>query len=152
MNYGVFAGRIATVPSVSIIPFGDSGNAFACKFVICTCDSGGESTKGEFFECVAFEDAARSVRDEFRKGDPIIAAGKIRNFAFKDANGTHHFTQVVLAEHVEHADSSAAHGKAPIISEIAEMDKLFSEVCSLGFLCVEEKDYAELAIGYSLMM
>lgn len=150
MNYGVFAGRLVTVPNVSLIPLEEteSGNVFVCKFVICTYDSFGmDYTKGEFFECLAFEDAAKSVTDDFRKGDPIVVAGKIRNFAFKDANDTPHFTQVVLVEHVEQADYLHERKRAPVLSDIAEMDRLFSEVCSLGFLCIDEKDYVDLAIS-----
>ena len=157
MNYGVFTGNMCTVPSVSIIQTEEKEQIFICKFVICTNEVVEGRRQSDFFECVAFEDTAQAVNDGFFKGAKINIFGKIKNFTFKDANNTAHFTNIVLAEHIEYGDSAAElsdvqknHSgviKFPVIAELAEMDRLFKIVCNNGFLCVDENDYYYIALN-----
>lgn len=158
MNYGVFTGNLCTVPSVSFIPIKEKEQIYICKFIICTSEFVNDKKQFDFFECVSFEDTARTVCNGFSKGAKINVFGKIKNFTFKDVNHTAHFTNIVLAEHIEFGDSSLPavseaskqpQGviKFPVIAELGEMDRLYEEVCRQGFLCIDEKDYCYIALN-----
>lgn len=156
MNYGMFSGNLCTVPSVSIIPIGEKKKIFICKFIICTNEIVDDKRKYDFFECVAFEGTAKAVCDGFFKGAKINVFGKIKNFTFKDINNTAHFTNIVLAEHIEFGDSHLPIESAknqtgvvsfPIIAELEEMDRLYGEACENGFLCIDENDYYYIALN-----
>ncbi|MDO4966113.1 MAG: single-stranded DNA-binding protein [Lachnospiraceae bacterium] len=150
MNYGMFTGIVYSVPTVTLIPLAGRGQIFACKLVICSEDTDGENVKYDFFECLAFEDTAKSINDSFSKGSRINVMGKVKNFTFKDDNNTPHFTQIILIEHVDSGETIAFDkkdkvGKFPIVADLDEMDELFKEVCEQGFLCVDENDYFNIA-------
>lgn len=150
MNYGMFTGVLCTIPSVAIIPIGERDEIFICKFVICTNEYVEGKIHCDFFECVAFEDTAKAVHDGFRKGVRINAFGKVKNFTFKDANNTPHFTNIVLAEHVELGDNITdppEAGNISVIAELKEMDRMYKEVCDNGFLCIDENDYYYIALN-----
>lgn len=150
MNYGMFTGVLCTIPSVAIIPIGERDEIFICKFVLCTSENVDGNMQYDFFECVAFEDTAKAVHDGFYKGAKVNVFGKVKNFTFKDANNTAHFTNIVLAEHVELGDNvsgSTETGKVSVIAELKEMDRLYKEVCDNGFLCIDENDYYYIALN-----
>lgn len=158
MNYGIFTGNLCTVPSVSIIPIREKEQIFICKFIICTSEIIGDKKQCDFFECVAFENTAKAVFDGFCKGAKINIFGKVKNFTFKDINNTAHFTNIVLAEHIEFGDSrqlatseTAKNQQGvinfPVIADLEEMDRLYEAVCEKGFLCIEENDYYYIALN-----
>lgn len=150
MNYGMFTGVLCTIPSVAIIPIGERDEIFICKFVICTSEYFEGKSHCDFFECVAFEDTAKAVHDGFHKGARINVFGKVKNFIFKDVNNTPHFTNIVLAEHVELGDDISElpeTGNVSVIAELKEMDRLYKEVCDNGFLCIDENDYYYIALN-----
>lgn len=158
MNYGIFTGNLCTVPSVSIIPIEEKEKIFICKFVICTSEIVGAKEQCDFFECVAFENTAKAVYDGFFKGAKITIFGKVKNFTFKDVNHTPHFTNIVLAEHIEFGDSripavsEASKNQQgiinfPVIADLEEMDRRYEAVCNEGFLCIDESDYCYIALN-----
>lgn len=150
MNYSMFTGVLCTIPSVAIIPIGEREEIYICKFVICTCENVEGKIQHDFYECVAFENTAKAVHDGFHKGVKINIFGKVKNFIFKDANNTAHFTNIVLAEHVEMGDypkEATETGNTAVIAELKEMDRLYKEVCDNGFLCIDENDYYYIALN-----
>jgi hypothetical protein len=164
MNVSILSGRICTVPTLSLIEF-EGKQVCVCKYVIAVCNGIYDYTENnanlftdanvDFFECIAFESAARMINRNFAKGSKIICRGKMRNHRFEDANMTKHFTNIFLTEGVEYGDTEAVMGKytgkkkqleISIASDLKELDDLFVKICQEGFLCVDESDYYNIAI------
>ena len=154
LNYMVICDRICTVPVVKIIPTAGE-KIYICKYVVCVPDgmAPNELEKANFYECVAFGNCAEKVVDGCSKGTKVVAVGKMVNHFFKDGNGTPHFTNIFVTTHLEVADPCTARSSSSLerasaaISEFKEVDEAFQKICSQGFLCVDENDYYNLAVG-----
>lgn len=161
MNHAMVSGRVATSPSTSYIPIGDA-NVIACRFVVSMIDGEYDSDMIEesedcieFLECITFGEAARMLNNYFSKGVRIVCGGKLRNYGFKDANGTDHFTNILLVNYLEFAGQKPLPGKKKEsilvdkmhIEETRLLDKAYKEFVDNGYLCVNEDDYYMLARG-----
>ena len=166
MNISVLAGRLCTVPQLSIISL-EGKTVCACKFVIAVCDGIFDyeddvkkrsiDEKADFFQCVAFVKAASMINGNFMKGSKIICTGDFRNHKFEDANGTKHFTNIFLVHQAEFGDTEAVikkfmgKKKSPemtIISDLRELENAYESACNEGFLCLDENDYYKIAMNY----
>lgn len=162
MNNSIVCGRIMTVPKLSLIQL-DGRSIYACKIVIAVNDGAYEysdateykENKVDFFECVAFESAAKMINSHFVKGSKIICMGKFKNHIFEDVNKTKHFTNILLIQQVEYGDTQAMLSKytskkkasdISIVSDLKELDDIFDSICKYGFLCVDEDDYYNIAM------
>lgn len=160
MNYIFLTGVVCSVPSVSLVPITGREPVFTCKLVVASLEVNPETGKRgySFFECIAFEKTAQKINDCYSKGTKINIFGRVRNFHFKDSNNSPHFTQIVLVEHVEIGETKSDRkgGKDrtgrdknifdfPIIADLKEMDDLFEKICTAGFLCIDERDYFNIA-------
>lgn len=164
MNVSIYSGRVCSVPQLKIIRLGDE-RVCVCKYVIAvfenSFDYNAESDKDayeegkvDFFECIAFRDAAQMINDNFVKGSKISVMGKMKNHRFEDANLTKHFTNIFLVQQAEFGDTLSAMTKMSgkkknpelsIVSDLKELEQLFTKVCESGFLCVDENDYYNIA-------
>jgi len=162
MNRNTYSGRICSVPKISTIQL-EGKRIRVCKFVIAVFDGVFEyldktdfsEGKVDFFECVAFEEPAKMIFDNFVKGSKIIVSGKMKNHRFSDVNNAKHYTNILLVEQAELGDTEAMLSKISakksttehtIVSNLKELDELFLSVCKNGFLCIEEDDYYNIAI------
>lgn len=154
MNVVILNGRLFTLPKISFLQITDSRSIMACKFVISVKEQkmqfgpvGEENTDVErnidFFECIAFGEAASLLNRHFCKGEKVIIRGQVKNFTFHDANRTPHFTNIIVVEQVEHGDSGSI--DISIAADMKETDTIFKEICRAGFLCVDEDDYYKIA-------
>lgn len=156
MNLTILNGKLITEPKVSIFKMKDNKEIYACKFVIGVADDTVEekdaAEKADYFECIAFEQAARKVIN-FSKGSQIIISGKMKNFSFEDINKTAHYTDIVLVEKAEYGDTESIlarkggekRGELPILSDLKKMEHMFWEICNHGFLCIDEDNYYNIA-------
>ena len=154
MNIVVLNGSLYTFPRISFLQIAEK-SIMACKFVICvknfksenketpTEEHGSEKENVDFFECVAFEHAAKLLNRPLVKGAKIIVQGQMRNFAFEDVNKTPHFTNIVVVEQVQYSDSN--HTDLSVVADLKETDIIFSKICNAGFLCIDEDDYYKIA-------
>lgn len=166
MNISMLAGRLCTVPQLSLIPL-EEKTVCACKFVIAVCDgifdyedetqTQSMDEKVDFFQCVTFDNAASMINGNFMKGSKIICAGKFCNHKFEDVNGTKHFTNIFLVHQAEFGDTEAVIKKftgkkksseMTIISDLRELETAYEKVCNEGFLCLDENDYYKIAMNY----
>ena len=162
MNISILAGRLCTVPQLSLIQL-EGKTVCACKFVIAVCDGlfdyseqqSYEDGKVDFFQCVAFENAARMINANFVKGSKIMCTGKIKNHHFEDVNRTKHYTDIFLAQQAEFGDTESVMSKfsgkkkspeMSIISDLRELESIFEKMCKDGFLCIDENDYYNIAM------
>ena len=159
MNYIFLTGVVCSVPKVTLVPMTGREPVYTCKLVVASLEINSETGKKDynFFECIAFEDTAKKINDCYYKGAKINLFGRVRNFRFKDNNNSPHFTQIVLVEHVDFGESKSSqkNGKEktkdgmiydfPIIADLKEMNDLFEKICDAGFLCVDERDYFNIA-------
>lgn len=164
MNVSIYTGRVCSVPQLKIIRIGDE-RVCVCKYVLAVfenpfdynsatdCNSF-EEGKVDFFECIAFSDAAQMINDNFVKGSKISVVGKMKNHRFEDANMTKHFTNIFLTQQAEFGDTPSVMAKMAgkkknpelsIMSDLRELEQLFNKVCESGFLCVDENDYYNIA-------
>ena len=164
MNNVVMGGRICTIPKIRVLHLGGTSVSI-CTFTIAIADTKFDfqnmndkysESSVDYIECITFNDVASMVNQNFVKGSKIICSGKLKNHYFEDANCTKHFTQVFLVSCAEFGDTEAVFNKysekkkkaeMSIVSDLKEIDDLFKEVCSHGYLCVDEDDYFKLAMN-----
>lgn len=163
MNLTITSGRICTVPELTIMSIGDT-TVCACKFVLAVCDGLTNYEEGrhydvgdvDFFECIAFGEAAKVINGNFVKGSKIVCRGKMKNHRFEDANKTKHVTNVLLVEYAEFGDTESVmekpYGKKKalemsVIADLNELNRIFEMVCANDFLCINETDYYNIAIS-----
>ena len=160
MNMVILNGRLCTIPKITFITI-NGENICCCKFVVAVedsqislSDSSDKYCRTDFFECIAFDQTAKMIGDNFVKGSKIVLSGKMKNFIFKDSNNTVHCTDIVLVNTVEFGDTSSAlngltsaNGKldTSITSDLRQMDRHFKDICDKGFLCIDEDDYYNIA-------
>lgn len=154
MNFGMYCGKVVTVPEVKLLPLDTDKQAYICKFVLCTSRNSIDGIKYDFFQCVAFDSAARTISERFSKGIKVTAVGKFVNHVFKDENGTRHLSDVLLVEQMEFGDNvtlpfvrntDPKDLEQPVSSEIKLMDEMFEEAQNKGFVCLNENDYFDIA-------
>lgn len=165
MNCFFVSGRVITGPTSSFL----KNDLFIVKFCIsCSADymyvSDRSSDKTDierksgcdFFQCVAFGDVAKQIAEYFDHGTKISMQTVLKNFQFKDSNGTPHFTNILLVNQVEYDDDKSQSFKlAPrkrnmdkvMVAELKTIDDHFRKVCEEGFLCIDESDYYNMAIS-----
>lgn len=164
MNNVVFNGRLCTIPKIRIFQI-DGNSVSMCVFTIAVADGIFDAKESEgiysdgnvdFFECVAFNDAAQMINSNFVKGSKIICRGKLKNHYFEDTNRTRHFTQVFVAEQVEFGDTEAVFSKyagkkkpmeLSVLSDMREIHEVYKKICDRGFVCVDEDDYYRIAMA-----
>ena len=163
MNCFFVTGRVVTEPTSSFLR-DISNEIFMVKFCVsCPADymflnkkESDETQRYNFFQCVAFGEAAKQIVKYFEKGVKISMQAVVENFPFKDSNGTPHFTHVLLVNQIEYNDNASQSFKlAPrkknmdkvIASELERIDALYKDVCEKGFLCLDESDYYNMAIS-----
>ena len=162
MNLSVFSGRLCTVPKLSVIQLEDSAIC-ACKYTIAVCDGLTDYNEEEhydandvdFFECIAFEEAAQMINNSFVKGSKILCRGKMKNHRFEDANRTTHFTNIFLTQCAEFGDTDSGIRKTSgkkrpiemsVVADLKQLEYLYKKVCESGFLCLDESDYYNIAM------
>ena len=168
MNCFLTSGRMITEPTSTFIRISNDKEIFIVKFCIATtadfmflnAKEAEKTTKYDFFQCVAFEDVAKNIVTYFDRGTKITMQSMVKNFPFKDSNGTPHLTQILLLNQVEYDDNAAQSFKlAPrkknmdkvMVSELERIDALYKKVCDEGFLCINESDYYNMAISNIVM-
>lgn len=162
MNSVILSGRICTIPKIKLLQI-EGKSVSMCVFTIAVAemrcefdntDSG--KNRYDYFECVAFENAARLINSNFVKGSKIVCRGKMRNHIFADANQTKHFTQVFIIEQAEYGDTETVFDKnnskkksleLVIAADMKEISELYCKICENGFLCIDEEDYYRIAMS-----
>lgn len=162
MNSVVLSGRVCTIPKIKLLQVADKPVSM-CIFTIAVVDGVFAANDSElldesnidYFECVAFGEAAIMINANFVKGSKIICKGKMKNHVFDDVNGTKHFTNVFLAEQAEFGDTAAAFEKGggkkksielSVVSDLKMIFNTYKKVCENGFLCIDEEDYYKIAM------
>lgn len=143
MNHVVLKGKVSSIPKISFIPT-ELTDLYVCKFVI-EVQTDQQNQVADYFECISFENIARSLHKNFSKGSNIIIEGEVRNHRFRDSNNTWHFTQVIMVESVKKTSSSIKRSSETESQEENKMNTLYSIICQNGFLCLDEDDYYNLA-------
>lgn len=163
MNCFFVTGMIITEPSSTFLRTKSSEELFMVKFCLSVANQylnlekkDDSAPKYNFFQCVAFGDVGKKIVECYVKGIRVSLQALIHNFLFKDSNGTPHFTDVLLVNQIECVDDSNAIFKIAskrksinkvLVDEISSIEKEFEEVCELGFLCINENDYYNIAIS-----
>lgn len=162
MNSVVLSGRVCTIPKIKLLQVADKPVSM-CVFTIAVADGVFaadnqallDESNIDYFECVAFDEAAIMINANFVKGSKIICRGRMKNHVFDDVNGTKHFTNVFLAEQVEFGDTTAAFEKGggkkksielSVVSDLKMIFNTYKKVCENGFLCIDEEDYYKIAM------
>ena len=102
MNSVVLSGRVCTIPKIKLLQVADKPVSM-CVFTIAVADGVFaadnqallDESNIDYFECVAFDEAAIMINANFVKGSKIICRGRMKNHVFDDVNGTKHFTNVL---------------------------------------------------------
>ena len=144
MNMTVLSGRVCTIPKIKLLQI-EEQQVSICLFtvaivdgVFATQDYKMEETNIDYFECVAFGEAAIMINANFVKGSKIICKGRMKNHIFNDVNGTKHFTNVFVVRK-----------KSIELSVVSDLQMLFNtykKVCENGFLCIDEEEYYKIAM------
>ena len=159
MNMTVLSGRVCTIPKKKLLQI-EEQQVSICLFtvafvdgVFATQDYKMEETNIDYFECVAFGEAAIMINANFVKGSKIICKGRMKNHIFNDVNGTKHFTNVFVVEQAEFGDTDAAFEKGrkksielSVVSDLQMLFNTYKKVCENGFLCIDEEEYYKIAM------
>ena len=86
LNQAVFVGRITKEPEVKNI---NSGNKILQFCLAVARDRAGnnEEKQTDFIDCTAWNETAEFIAKYFKKGDPVIANGRIESRQYEDKQG-----------------------------------------------------------------
>lgn len=96
MNKVMFIGRLVKDPQMSS---SQRGVAIA-KFNLAVPRNTKEKT-ADFFNCVAFDKTAKIIDEYCRKGDMVMAEGRLTNNRYTDKNGVSRISNEVIVERIE---------------------------------------------------
>lgn len=162
MNKVIECGRMIADPEITFVPIGNQ-TIFVSRFCIMvkedsfSCDDQPEEELTDYFECIAFDDAAKKIVDCFPRGAKIILSGILKNHLFEDSNGTKHYTNIIVISDAEFGDTPSARmrvvgGKKAndpdknICVDLRKAEEKFRILCDNGFLAIKEDDYFDIAI------
>lgn len=141
MNMIKLKGMILDHIKVSIVKL-EGTEVLVGKFVIGYRDE--KTNSVECFECIAFDDVARDVRNSFKIKSKITVEGILKNFKFEDANYTRHYTNVICVSSVAKDISDIT--ETELNDAEVDMSVLlhYKELCENGYLCINEDDYYDI--------
>lgn len=160
MNKVIECGRMVSEPELTFLPIGKQ-TVFVSRFCIMVKENSFSYEQPEeeiidYFECIAFDDAAKKIVDCFPRGSKILLSGLLKNHLFEDSNGTKHYTNVIIISEAEFGDTPSS--KMRVVGKNANnpdrnicvdmkdaVEKFFS-LCDSGFLAIREDDYFNIAI------
>ena len=162
MNSTILSGRVCTIPKIKLLQI-EEKSVSMCIFTVAVTDGVYDTEKQnlieqqniDYFECVAFNEAAKLINANFVKGSKIICRGKMKNHFFTDANQTKHFTHVFAIEQAEFGDTPSAFDKnggkkksieLSVAADLKVIFETYNKVCENGFLCIDEEDYYKIAM------
>lgn len=64
--------------------------------------------EADYFNCVAFGKTAEFIEKYFKKGMKAVITGELRNNHYTDNNGVKHYTEQILINNIEFAESKQA--------------------------------------------
>lgn len=162
MNKIFETGRMISEPKLEYINLGEK-NIFVSRFCIMvtndvfSAEDMPEKDRQDYFECIAFDDAAARIVDCFPRGAKINLVGLLKNHLYEDSNRTKHFTNVIVVSEVEFGDTPSSQmrvvGKKkarPDINIVVDLEDALSkyqELCDEGFLAINEDDYYNIAMS-----
>ena len=112
MNKVIFMGRLTRDPEVRYLP-GDNPTTVA-RFSLAVnrrFRSKGElEAEADFFNCTAFGKQAEFVGQYLRKGVKVVVSGRMQNDNYTNKEGQRVYSDKVMIEEIEFAESKAAGG------------------------------------------
>ncbi len=163
MNKVFVSGRMISEPKMEFISLG-SRSMFVSRFCIMVPNDTfsakdlPENERQDYFECIAFDDAATKIVDCFPRGSKLNLVGTLKNHLYEDANRTKHFTNVIVVNEVEFGDTMSSQMKVvgkrrkiqPDINIVVDLEdamKKYDWLCDNGFLAINEDDYYNIAMS-----
>ena len=106
MNKWIGMGRLTRDPEVR---YGQSGSAVANFSVAIDrrYKRDGETT-ADFFNCTAFGKTGEFVEKYLRKGIKVVIEGELQNNNYEDKNGTKHYSDQIIVNQIEFAESKSS--------------------------------------------
>ena len=104
MNLVVFVGRFTSDPEIR-----RNGDKTIGKFSLAVSRKfkrEGEAD-ADFFNCVAFGKTADFLEKYFHKGMKAVVTGELRNNHYTDTNGVKHYSEQVVVNNIEFAESKS---------------------------------------------
>ena len=104
MNLVVFVGRFTSDPEIR-----RNGDKTIGKFSLAVSRKfkrEGEAD-ADFFNCVVFGKTAEFLEKYFHKGMKAVVTGELRNNHYTDTNGTKHYSEQVVVNNIEFAESKS---------------------------------------------
>ena len=104
MNLVVLVGRLTSDPEIR-----RNGDKTIGKFSLAVSRKfkrEGEAD-ADFFSCVAFGKTAEFLEKYFHKGMKAVVTGELRNNHYTDNNGVKHYSEQVIVNNIEFAESKS---------------------------------------------
>lgn len=104
MNLVVLVGRLTSDPEIR-----RNGDKTIGKFSLAVSRKfkrEGEAD-ADFFNCVVFGKTAEFLEKYFHKGMKAVVTGELRNNHYTDTNGTKHYSEQVVVNNIEFAESKS---------------------------------------------
>ena len=104
MNLVVLVGRLTSDPEIR-----RNGDKTIGKFSLAVSRKfkrEGEAY-ADFFNCVAFGKTAEFLEKYFHKGMKAVVTGELRNNHYTDNNGVKHYSEQVIVNNIEFAESKS---------------------------------------------
>lgn len=117
MNKVILSGRLTKDPEVRYLQNGNDSKS-VCRFTLAVDrrvarNADGNTVTADFIGCVAWEKKAEFLEKYCKKGTKLVLEGRIQTGSFKDRNGNTVYTEDVVAENLEFAESKNSQGNAP---------------------------------------
>lgn len=103
MNKVIMMGRLTKAPKTR---YNQSGTAIS-RFSLAVDRAykrDGQPT-ADFFSCTAFGKTGEFVEKYLGKGTKILIDGRLQNNHYKDKNGVQHYSEEIIADRIEFAES-----------------------------------------------
>ncbi len=104
MNLVVFVGRFTSDPEIR-----RNGDKTIGKFSLAVNRKFKREGEADayFFSCVAFGKTAEFLEKYFHKGMKAVVTGELRNNHYTDNNGVKHYSEQVVVNNIEFAESKS---------------------------------------------
>ena len=101
MNKVILKGNVVANPEIKVGKKADGSDIEICSFRIAVNDRRGVENKADFFNCRAFAGTGKFIAQYFKKGEPILVEGRIRNDNYTDNNGQNRYNVEIVVEQAE---------------------------------------------------
>ncbi len=116
MNKVELTGRLTADPEVAVYR-NEKGDMYVSRYSLAV-PRRFKKEETDFFRCVSFGNTAKFMEKYIKKGNKIVAAGKLKQDTWRDKEGNNRSAVVIIIDEIEFAQSKALSQNTEIEEDI----------------------------------